>query len=97
MVTKKKYDPAFFDAEEQDTIEALRAGEFRSAKNLPARKAVFKRAAANTQRRKPVTMRLLEDDIAALKVKAIEDGLPYQTLLASLVHKYVTGRLVERD
>jgi predicted DNA binding CopG/RHH family protein len=92
-----KYDPAFFDDEERHDIEALRRGELVSATDLPARKAALKSAAAKVLKRKPVTLRLLENDISRLKVKAIEDGLPYQTLLGSIIHKYVTGRLVERD
>ncbi len=97
MVAKTKYDPAFFDEEERETIESLHRGEFKSVPNFEERKKALARAAANTQKRKMVTMRLLEDDVSALKTRAIEDGLPYQTLLASIVHKFVTGRLVERD
>ena len=94
---KIKYDPAFFDDDERDLIEALHRGEFISDPELATRKKALKLAAENTLKRKPVTLRLLENDISQLKVKAIEDGLPYQTLLSSIIHKYVTGRLVERD
>ena len=94
---KMKYDPAFFDDEEREAIEALHRGEYVSDPDLPARKMALKQAAANTLKRKPVTLRLLENDISYLKVQAIEDGLPYQTLLSSIVHKYVTGRFIERD
>jgi predicted DNA binding CopG/RHH family protein len=94
---KIEYDPEFFDDDERDDIEALRRGDYVSAADLPARKKALKQAAENTLKRKPVTLRLLENDISHLKVQAIEDGLPYQTLLSSIIHKYVTGRLVERD
>ena len=95
--TKMKYDPAFFDDEEREVIEALRLGEYVSAPDFPQRKKALKQAAENSLKRKPVTLRILENDISYLKVQAIEDGLPYQTLLSSIIHKYVTGRLVERD
>lgn len=95
--TKMKYDPAFFDDEEREAIEALRLGEYVSAPDFPQRKKALKQAAENSLKRKPVTLRILENDISYLKVQAIEDGLPYQTLLSSIIHKYVTGRLVERD
>lgn len=94
---KMKYDPVFFDEEERETIQALRRGEFVSAPDFQARKKAVKQAAENSLKRKPVTLRILENDISYLKVQAIEDGLPYQTLLSSIIHKYVTGRLVERD
>jgi predicted DNA binding CopG/RHH family protein len=97
MTGKTKYDPAFMDAEEKEIIEAMRRGEYKSSPDLTSRKQELMQAAANTQKRKPVTLRLLESDISSLKVKAIEDGMPYQTLLSSLVHKFVTGRLKERD
>jgi predicted DNA binding CopG/RHH family protein len=94
---KTKYDPEFFDDDERDDIEALRRGDYVSVTDLPTRKKALKQAAENILKRKPVTLRLLENDISHLKVQAIEDGLPYQTLLSSIIHKYVTGRLVERD
>jgi predicted DNA binding CopG/RHH family protein len=94
---KTVYNPPFVDEEEQADIEALHRGEYLPTADLPSRKKFLSRAAENTLKRKPVTLRLLEGDIAELKAKAIADGLPYQTLLASVVHKFVKGRLVERD
>jgi predicted DNA binding CopG/RHH family protein len=35
-------------------------------------------------------------DLEGLKIKAMEEGVPYQTLMASVLHKYVTGKLVTR-
>ena len=52
------------------------------------------RAAANTGRR-PLSVRIESSDIAALKRLAEREGIPYQTLLGSIVHKYVTGTLVD--
>ncbi len=94
---KMQYDPSFYDDDEREAIEALRRGEYVSAPDLPARKKALKQAAEYTLKRKPVTLRLLENDILHLKVQAIQDGLPYQTLLSSIIHKYVTGRFKERD
>ena len=94
---KTHYDPAFYDDGEREAIESLRRGEYVSAADLPLHKKALKRAAENTLKRKPVTLRLLENDISNLKVRAIQDGLPYQTLVSSIIHKYLTGRLIERD
>ena len=53
--------------------------------------------AANTLRKdRRVNIRITGYDLAALQTIAGEEGLPYQTLMASILHKYVTGRLVER-
>ena len=53
------------------------------------------RATAVKDRR--VNIRLSSGDLQDIQVKALEQGLPYQTLIASVLHKYVTGRLAERD
>jgi predicted DNA binding CopG/RHH family protein len=43
-----------------------------------------------------VNIRLSSGDLRDLKVRAMEEGVPYQTLMASVLHKFVSGRLVER-
>ncbi len=53
------------------------------------------RATATKDRR--VNIRLSSGDLQDIQVKALEEGLPYQTLIASVLHKYVTGRLAERS
>jgi len=53
-------------------------------------------AARNTfNKTRRVNLRLTEQDFDRAHVKAMEEGLPYQTLLSSVIHKYLTGRLVE--
>jgi predicted DNA binding CopG/RHH family protein len=47
----------------------------------------------NTQKRKQINFRLLESDLAKLKSRALVDGIPYQTLLSSIVHKFLNGTL----
>lgn len=39
----------------------------------------------------------VKDDLSDIQVKALEEGMPYQTLIASVLHKYVSGRLVEKE
>ena len=45
---------------------------------------------------KRVNIRLSSGDLSGIQIKALEQGIPYQTLIASVLHKYVTGRLQER-
>jgi len=46
---------------------------------------------------KRVNIRLSEKDLADLKIRAMQDGIPYQTLMGSILHKYVSGRLIEKS
>ena len=45
--------------------------------------------------KKVITLRLIDNDIKALKDKALQEGLPYQTMITSIIHKYLTGTLVD--
>ncbi len=59
--------------------------------------AKFKAAARATAiKDRRVNIRLSSGDLNDIQVKALEEGVPYQTLIASVLHKYVTGRLSER-
>jgi predicted DNA binding CopG/RHH family protein len=97
MSNKKQlgYDPPYYDDEEREIIEALKRGEYKSAPNLPERAKQLKRAAANTLKKKPITVRVQEQDIERIKVKALEQGIPYQTLVSSILHRYASGTLKE--
>lgn len=56
----------------------------------------FKEIARNTLKKdKRVNIRMTEHDLEAIQRKAIQEGLPYQTLISSLIHKYVTGKIKE--
>ena len=46
-------------------------------------------------KRKPINLRLLEDDLERIKAEAIKEGIPYQTLISSIIHRYVSGNLVK--
>jgi predicted DNA binding CopG/RHH family protein len=59
--------------------------------------AKFKAAARATAiKDRRVNIRLSSGDLSDIQVRALEEGVPYQTLIASVLHKYVTGRLAER-
>lgn len=59
--------------------------------------AKFKAAArATATKNRRVNIRLSSGDLQDIQVKALKEGIPYQTLIASVLHKYVTGRLAER-
>lgn len=47
-------------------------------------------------KRKAINIKVLESDLEKLKTKALQEGMPYQTLLNSVLHKYITGQLIEK-
>lgn len=82
---------------EQEVLEAYESGSLDPAggKRELARLKAAARATAIKDRR--VNIRLSAGDLQDIQVRALEQGMPYQTLIASVLHKYVTGRLEERD
>jgi predicted DNA binding CopG/RHH family protein len=84
------------DAYESEVLAAFDKGELKSVASK-AELAKFKAAArATALKDKRVNIRLSSGDLQDIQVKALEQGMPYQTLIASVLHKYVTGRLAER-
>jgi len=77
------------DVEEKELLRSVEAGEWKPVKNFSAQKKRFQEAAqATLEKTRNINIRLTERDLQRLKVKAIEEGLPYQTLAASILHKY---------
>ncbi len=85
------------DEEEQQIEKDIAAGLYVEAPDQVERLKQWQKAAASMRKRSPVTVRLMERTISALKSRALEEGVPYQTLMSSILHKYVTGRFKERD
>ena len=80
--------------EERDILESVERGEWRPVRGLAKEKSRYEAAARATLRKdKRVNIRMTERDLVRLKKKAEEEGLPYQTLISSVLHKYISGRL----
>lgn len=83
------------DAYEVEVLNAFEKGEMKSIATK-AELTKFKAAARATAiKDRRVNIRLSSGDLSDIQVKALEEGVPYQTLIASVLHKYVTGRLAE--
>jgi predicted DNA binding CopG/RHH family protein len=54
-------------------------------------------ARATFKKDRRVNIRISSKDLEGIQTRALEEGIPYQTLIASVLHKYVSGRLVERS
>jgi len=85
------------DKEEQELSESVERGEWRSVPNLKEEIMKAKEyARATFAKNQRMNLRISKKDLDALKIKAMEEGIPYQTLAASVLHKYLTGRLESR-
>ncbi|MCL2293827.1 MAG: antitoxin [Spirochaetes bacterium] len=88
----------YLDKEEQELIESLEKDTWKSVKNLGDWKATLFKTASNTLTKdQRMNIRITKNDLDNLKLRAMEEGLPYQTLVASIIHKYLTGRLTEKQ
>jgi predicted DNA binding CopG/RHH family protein len=87
----------YLDNEEQRFMESLEKDGWKSTKNLDDWKNILSKTATNTLAKdQRMNIRISKNDLDGIKLKAMEEGLPYQSLVASVIHKYVTGRLVEK-
>jgi predicted DNA binding CopG/RHH family protein len=81
----KYYD---LDDEEREILEVVESGEAKSVPDLEKRKAELQSYAKNSLNKTlNINIRLSERDVYKLKAKAAEEGLPYQTLVSSILHK----------
>ncbi|MDX2112880.1 MAG: hypothetical protein SFW63_04010 [Alphaproteobacteria bacterium] len=92
-MAKRKSDVKL-DAYEQEILDAWEAGNITRPNDVKRRMKEAKTAAQNYFKKNArVSIRLSEADLRAIKLKANMEGLPYQTLIASIIHKYAAGML----
>lgn len=86
-------------SQEEQEIEILKSfekGEWVPVKDVSKRKEELIRYARNTLKKdKRLNIRISERDLNELQRKAINEGFPYQTYVASIIHKFVNGKLIE--
>jgi len=86
------------DTEEEEILEEFESGKLKSVKDVDQEikrhqavaEATFKKDAR-------INIRLSSRDLRALQVRALQEGIPYQTLVSSVLHKFVDGQLVEKS
>ncbi len=85
------------DAEEKELLDSIESGEWKSIDNLEDEIKNSQDIAKNSLKKdKRINIRLSSQDLSMLKTTAVELGIPYQTLVSSVLHQYVTGRLVQK-
>ena len=83
------------DTYELEVLAAYDKGELKSLATKTELAKLKAAARATAIKDKRVNIRLSSGDLKDIQVKALEEGMPYQTLIASVLHKYVTGKLSE--
>ena len=82
--------------EEQEILDSFERGEWVPVRDLSKRKRELIRYARNTFKKdRRLNIRISERDLDELQKKAVSEGLPYQTFISSIIHKFVNGKLVE--
>lgn len=82
--------------EEQEILDSYERGEWVPVKNFSKRKAELMRYARNTLKKdKRLNIRISERDLTELQKQAVREGLPYQTYVSSIIHKFINGKLIE--
>lgn len=95
-ISEKAFKP--IDQEEKDLMESIERDDWQPVKNFEKEKEKAIAAARNTLKKdKRINLRLTQKDYHQIQIKAIEEGIPYQTLISSIVHKYLNGSLAPRS
>ena len=86
-------DKIKLDPEEQELLDAYESGDFRSDLDVARREYLTQAAEETFKKDKRINIRISSRDLEALQRRALEEGLPYQSLVSSVLHKYVSGGL----
>jgi predicted DNA binding CopG/RHH family protein len=79
---------------EKKIVDSIENGEWTSATS--SKLTDYKNIArAQLKKDQRISLRISENDLKGLQKKAYEEGIPYQTFITSILHKYLTGRIVE--
>ena len=85
------------DRYEREVVAGYEKEDPVSVPNLKREMARYREyAKATFQKNRRVNIRISEKDLDGIQRRAVEEGLPYQTLMSSVLHKFVTGRLTEK-
>ena len=86
------------DSEEKEILEAFECGQIKRDKGVSKKIAEHQKYAEATFKKDArINIRLSSRDLRALQARALKEGIPYQTLVSSVLHKYVDGQLVDKS
>jgi len=85
------------DKEEKEILEAFESGKLKKAKGKKKKIAEHQAIAEATFKKDArINIRLSSRDLRSLQARALKEGIPYQTLVSSVLHKFVDGQLIEK-
>ena len=95
----RRYDPKYIDPEEKDLMKDLQSMDVGKLKRPAKRQQERIRKAARRYviSESKMNIRIAASELAEIKATAAREGLKYQSLVKSVLHKYITGQLVERQ
>lgn len=79
--------------EEQELLDAVEAGQFESVLTDARRKELEAIAGNTSKKDKRINIRISNRDLTAIQSRALQEGIPYQTFVSSIIHKYISGSL----
>jgi predicted DNA binding CopG/RHH family protein len=86
-----------YTKEEKEFLEAYDNAEWKSVKDKKSEISRYQQVAKTTFKKDSrINIRISSKDVNAIQIRALEEGIPYQTLISSVLHKYVTGRFTEK-
>jgi predicted DNA binding CopG/RHH family protein len=85
------------DPEEKEILEAFENGQLKRARGASEKITEHQKLAEATFKKDArINIRLSSRDLRALQARALKEGIPYQTLVSSVLHKFVDGQLVDK-
>lgn len=88
--------PTYWDEDERELAESLEKEEWISDLTKKEKRQYEEYARHSLGKQKRINIRMTERDLNKIRAKAIEEGIPYQSLISMLIHKYNEGKIVYR-
>ena len=86
------------DSEEKEILEAFEAGKLKKSRNAKKKIEEHKAIAEATFKKDArINIRLSSRDLRSLQAKALMEGIPYQTFVSSVLHKFIDGQLIDKS
>lgn len=86
------------DKEEKELLESFEKGDWEKVPNQDEKLKKFQQIARESLKKdQRINIRISGRDLREIKRKAVHEGIPYQTLVSSILHKYVSGRLIDKS
>jgi len=83
---------------EKDLLDSIERGEWRTIPDVEKESQHYQKYAQATFRKdKRINIRISEKDLTKLQRRAVKEGLPYQTFISSILHKFISGQFLEKS